>query len=121
MEDNQEKIKSTNSLSSLSQRFLEYGALLGRGDSTKVYMEVGYLHRINDSLQNGFLKRVNVSQSYFLKSKLIQNTKSDLAVFVNYRNLKYEDKTREDEPSLNSRVLYTDRFFDQLIQKHNRF
>ncbi len=121
LEDNQEKIKSTNTLSSLSQRFLEYGALLGHGDSTKVYMEVGYLHRTNDSLQNGFLKRVNVSQSYFLKSKLIQNTKSDLSVFVNYRNLKYEDKTREDEPSLNSRVLYTDRFFDQLIQSTTSF
>ena len=121
LEDNQEKLKSTNTLSSLSQRFLEYGALLGRGDSTKVYMEVGCLHRTNDSLQNGLLKRVNVSQSYFLKSKLIQNTKSDLSVFVNYRNLKYEDKTREDEPSLNSRVLYTDRFFDQLIQSTTSF
>jgi hypothetical protein len=121
MEDNQEKIKSTKLLSSLSQRFLEYGGLVGRGDSTKVFMEIGYLHRTNDSLQNGFLKHVNTSQSYFMKSKLIQNTKSDLAVFVNYRNLKYVDKTRENEPSLNSRVLYNDRFFDQLIQSTTAF
>lgn len=115
-EDNQEKLKPTKLLTSLSQRFIEYGALVGRGDSTKVFVELGYLHRANDSLQSEILKRVNTSQSYFLKSKLIQNSKSDLSVFVNYRNLKYEDKARENEPSLNSRVLYNDRFFNQLIQ-----
>jgi hypothetical protein len=74
------------------------------------------LHRANDSLQNSVLKRVNTSQSYFLKSRLIQNEKSDLSVFVNYRNLQYTDKIRENEPSLNSRILYNDRFFNQLIQ-----
>jgi hypothetical protein len=116
LEDNQEKIKSTNLLSSLSQRFFEYGAFTGRGDSTKVFVELGYLHRVNDSLQNGLLQRVNASQSYYLKSKLIQNEKSDLSVFVNYRNLKYTDPARGTEPSLNSRILYNARFFDQLIQ-----
>jgi hypothetical protein len=115
-ENNQEKIKATGLLSALSQRFLEYGGFVGRGDSTKVFMEWGYLHRTNDSLQSGKLQRVNVSQSYYLKSKLIQNEKSDLSVFVNYRNLKYEDPTRGKEPSLNSRVLYNDRFFNQWIQ-----
>ncbi|MDR6966796.1 hypothetical protein J2X31_000794 [Flavobacterium arsenatis] len=116
LEDNQEKIKATNSFSALSQKFTEYGAFIGRGDSTKVYVELGYLNRTNDSLQNGFLKRVNTSNSYYLKSKLIQNDKTDLSIFVNYRKLKYEDKTREDEPSLNSRLLYNTRFFNQLIQ-----
>lgn len=115
-ENNQERIKATGLLSALSQRFLEYGGFVGRGDSTKVFMELGYLHRTNDSLQNGKLQRVNTSQSYYLKSKLIQNDKSDLSVFVNYRNLKYEDQTRGNEPSLNSRILYNDRFFNQLIQ-----
>ena len=116
LEDNQERIKLTKLLTPLSQRFFEYGGVLGRGDSTKVFVELGYLHRINDSLQNSILKRVNVSQSYFMKSKLIQTDKSDLSVFVNYRNLQFEDNQRKDEPSLNSRILYTDRFFNQLIQ-----
>ena len=116
LEDNQERIKLTKLLTPLSQRFFEYGGVLGRGDSTKVFVELGYLHRINDSLQNSILKRVNVSQSYFVKSKLIQTDKSDLSVFVNYRNLQFEDNQRKDEPSLNSRILYTDRFFNQLIQ-----
>ncbi len=116
IEDNQEKLKSTNLLSALSQRFTEYGAFVGRGDSTKVFAEVGYRNRVNDSLQDGILQRVNTSHSYYLKSKLIQNERSDLAVYVNYRTLVFEDKTRENEPSLNSRILYNTRFFDQLVQ-----
>ncbi len=115
-ENNQEKVKLTNEFSNLSQRFSEYGAFIGRGDSTKVFVELGYLNRVNDSLQLGLLKRVNTSQSYYLKSKLIQNEKSDLSIFVNYRNLKFEDPIRGNEPSLNSRLLYNDRFFNQLIQ-----
>jgi len=116
LEDNQEKVKSTNAFSALSQRFFEYGAFVGRGDSTKVYVELGYLNRTNDSLQNGLLQRVNRSNSYYVKSKLVQTDKSDLSVFVNYRKLDFTDPLREDEPSLNSRILYSDRFFDQLIQ-----
>lgn len=116
LEDNQEKIKETNLFSNLSQRFFEYGAFVGRGDSTKVFMELGYLNRTNDSLQNGLLQRVNNSHSYYLKSKLLQTDKSDLSVFVNYRTLKYNDPARGNEPSLNSRVLYNNRFFEQLIQ-----
>lgn len=116
LEDNQEKIKTTNFLSALSQRFTEYGAFVGRGDSTKVYAELGFRNRINDSLQNGILQRVNTSKSYYLKSKLIQNERTDLAVYVNYRTLFFEDKTKENEPSLNSRLLYNTRLFDQFVQ-----
>lgn len=116
LEDNQEKLKETNQFSALSQRFHEFGAFVGRGDSTKVYVELGYLQRANDSLVSGILQKVNTSNSYYLKSRLVKTEKSDLSLFVNYRNLKFEDPTRKKEPSLNSRLLYNDRFFDQLIQ-----
>ena len=116
LEDNQEKLAATSQLSALSQRFSEIGAFIGRGDSTKVYAELGYFHRNNDSLQNGFLKRVNTSNSYYLKSKLIQNTKINLSLFINYRLLNFTDANRPTEPSLNSRLLYNDNFFSQLIQ-----
>ena len=115
-ENNKEKIKATNQFSALSQKYTELGTFIGRGDSTKVFVELGYLNRVNDSIQNGILQRVNNSQSYYMKSKLIQNEKSDLSVFVNYRNLKFNDPARGNEPSLNSRLLYSTRFFDQLIQ-----
>lgn len=116
LEDNEEKIKETGQFSALSQKFNEFGVFTGRGDSTKVYVELGYLQRSNDSLVNGFVKKVNTSNSYYLKSRLMKTEKSDLSLFVNYRNLKFEDPTRKKEPSLNSRLLYNDRYFDQLIQ-----
>ena len=116
VEDNQEKDKVSNQFSALSQRFSEYGAFVGRGDSTKVFVELGFLQRRNDSLQNGLLQHVNNSQTYFLRSKLIQTKKTDLAVYASYRTLDFMDITRKNEPSLNSRILYNDRFFNQLMQ-----
>lgn len=116
IEDNAEKLKTTNTFSALSQRFVEYGAFIGRGDSTKVYVELGFLQRQNDSLQFNKLERVNHSNSYYLKSQLIKSEKRNLSVYLNYRTLKYEDNSKKDEPSLNSRILYSDQFFDQLLQ-----
>lgn len=116
LEDNEEKIKETNEFSASSQRFNEFGFFTGRGDSTKVYVELGYLQRSNDSLVDGFVRKVNTSNSYYLKSRLIKTDKNDLSLFVNYRNLKFEDPESKDEPSLNSRLLYNDRYFNQLIQ-----
>lgn len=116
LEDNNERLVSTGQLSGLSQKFTEYGTFVGRGDSTRVYVELGYLLRKNDSLQSGFVKRVNTSNSYYLKSRLLKTDKSELSLFVNYRNLKFEDATRKDEPSLNSRLLYNDSYFSNFIQ-----
>lgn len=121
MEDNQEKNKSTNQFTALSQRFLEYGFFAGRGDSTKVFVELGYFKRANDSLQNGMIQRVNNSTTFALRSKLIQTNKNDLALFVNYRVLEFVDAAKKKEPSLNSRMVYNDRFFNQLIQSTTVF
>ncbi|SHG89666.1 hypothetical protein SAMN05444372_111101 [Flavobacterium micromati] len=116
LEDNKEKNKVTNQFSALSQKFTEYGIFTGRGDSTKVYVELGYLKRSNDSLQSGIVQRVNASHSFQLRSKLIQNTKSDLAIYANYRVLNFEESNVKKESTLNSRIVYTDRFLGQLIQ-----
>ncbi|WP_281337040.1 hypothetical protein [Flavobacterium eburneipallidum] len=121
LEDNQEKNKATNQFSALSQRFTEYGFFAGRGDSTKVFVELGYYKRANDSLQNGMIQRVNNSQTFALRSKLIQTNKSDLSVFANYRVLDFVDPSKKNEPSLNSRAIYNDRFFNQLIQSTTVF
>ena len=121
LEDNQEKNKSTNQLSTLSQRFSEYGIFAGRGDSTKVFVELGYLKRANDSVQNGIIQRVNSSQTFALRSKLIQTNKSDLSLYANYRVLDFVDASKKREPSLNSRMIYNDRFFNQLIQSTTVF
>ena len=116
LENNQEINKIDAHLLPLSQRFNEISVFAGRGDSTKVFVELGFLKRNNDSLQNGILQRVNSSQTYFLKSKLIQNNKTDLSIYVNYRKLNFLNISKKSESSLNSRILYSDRFFGQLIQ-----
>lgn len=116
LEDNKEQAQTTKALSALSQRFREIGAHLGRGDSTKVFMQIGWLHRKNDSLQNGFVQHVNTSNRWYINSRLLQTEKSNLTAFINYRRLTFADASRADEPSLNSRIVYNDRFWGQLVQ-----
>ncbi|MAZ73853.1 MAG: hypothetical protein CMC70_11985, partial [Flavobacteriaceae bacterium] len=108
-EDNQVNQISTDSLSLVSQRFSEYEAFIGIGDSTKVYAEVGYRHRVTDSVQFNELVKVNTANTYFLKSKLLNSANTQLSVFANYRELKpFNNPTiSETEKSLNSRILYS--------------
>ncbi|MES2864637.1 MAG: hypothetical protein V4666_11000 [Bacteroidota bacterium] len=114
-ENSKEITKQTQLLSAISQRFSEFGNFIGRGDSTSVFTEIGYLVRQNDSVQNNVLKRVNSSFSTYLKSQLIKNDRRNLSIFINYRTLKFADN-RATEPSINSRLNYSDSFFNQLIQ-----
>jgi hypothetical protein len=113
LEDNKVTAIANDSLTPLSQRFSAYEVFTGIGDSTKVYAEVGYRYRVNDSVRSNLLTRVNTSNDYFLKSKLINNKQTQLSLFANYRVLNYEpqpnDTTlvpREDEQNLNARLLY---------------
>ena len=114
-ENNKEIANETKILSNFSQRFSEFGNFIGRGDSTKVYTEMGYLIRQNDSVKNNLLQRVNSSFSTYLKSQIIKNDRRNLGIFINYRTLKFTHN-RATEPSINSRVNYSDSFFNQLIQ-----
>ena len=72
-ENNKQREISTDNLTGLSQKFSTYEVFYGVGDSTKVFAEVGYKHRVNDSLRGNQLERVNRSKTYYLKSKLIQS------------------------------------------------
>ncbi|MBT8272121.1 MAG: hypothetical protein KJO25_08765, partial [Bacteroidia bacterium] len=120
-EDNEFRIKENDSLTPLSQRFLSYEVFAGVGDSSKVYVEIGYRSRVNDSLRNNEVVRVNRSNTYFMRSRLIKGANSDLALFVNYRNLKNELEDRDDENSLNSRLQYNQGLFRRLIQLNTVF
>ena len=120
-ENNKQREISTDNLTGLSQKFSTYEVFYGVGDSTKVFAEVGYKHRVNDSLRGNQLERVNRSKTYYLKSKLIQNNNTNLGVYVNYRTLKYEDQNIEDEKSLNSRINYNQNLFKQIVQWNTIF
>lgn len=121
IEDNEQKNSASDSLTALSQRFSAYETFVGIGDSTKVFAEVGYIKRFNDSLRGNQLSRVSNSNTYYLKSRLIQNKNTNLQLFVNYRDLKAEVDDTQDEQSLNSRLNYNQKLFKNLIFLNTSF
>ncbi len=120
-EENKERINETKAFTDLTQRFTAYEAFTGIGDSTNIYAEVGYKYRVNDSLRNGNLDRVNSSNTYYLDSRLIKNQKTNLSLYVNYRTLKNEDEDQDNENSLNSRLLFSQRFLKNGILWNTAF
>lgn len=114
-EANEQREVLTNHLTTLSQRFKSAEVFYGIGDSTTVFAEIGYKHRVNDSLRVTSVEKVSSSDTYYLKSKIIQNATTDLGVYLNYRTLKSVDKTIEDEQSLNSRVTFNKQLFEQIV------
>lgn len=121
IEDNEQKEITTEVLTPLTQKFKSYQFFVGVGDSTKVFAEIGYKNRVNDSIRNNRLQKVNTSNTYYLDSKIIQNESANLSLYVNYRTLKNEDESIANEESLNSRLQYSQRFFKQLIQWNTVF
>ena len=113
IEDNERSNKSTQIISNISHKFIEYEGFVGVGDTAKVYLEVGYNYRTTDSLQNNRLQQVNTANTYFLRSKLIQRKTADLSLFVNYRTV--TNVNTEDEEILNSRVLYRQQLFKNTV------
>ena len=120
-ENNKQKDVLTNDLINLSQKFSAYEVFYGVGDSTNVFVEAGYKYRVNDSLRANRLERVNRSNTYYLKSKLIQNANTNLGVYINYRTLKHEEQNIKDDQSLNSRINYNQNLFKQIIQWNTIF
>jgi len=121
LEDNEQREKETDILTNLSQRFHSYEAFTGYGDSTNVFVEVGYKYRVNDSLRTTAVERVNTSNTYYLDSKLIQNQHTNLGIYVNYRTLKSEAAGIADERSLNSRLNYNQKLFNNLVSSNTIF
>lgn len=115
IEDNEQTAIATDSLTALSQRFKAYDIFVGIGDSTKVFTEIGYIKRYNDSLRANRITRVNTSNTYYLKSRFIQNKATQLQLFINYRQLNPEDEQVQKEQSLNSRLTYNQKLFNNLI------
>jgi len=134
MEDNRISKMASDSLSPVSQKFSSYEFFTGIGDSTNVYVEAGYNFRVNDSVRNNRLQKVNSSNTYYVKSRIINSENTQLSAFANYRTVKYEaftgqfigqnpsggieNRDKEIERSLNSRILYNQSFFEGGIRWH---
>ncbi|MEN3323379.1 hypothetical protein VP395_06545 [Mariniflexile soesokkakense] len=121
IEDNQQKTISTQELTDLSQKFKSYEIFFGVGDSTKIFTEIGYKNRINDSIRNNQLQKVNTSNTFYLDTRLIQNINTNLALFANYRTLKNEENGFDDEQSINSRLQFNQKLFKQIVQWNTLF
>ena len=116
LEDYQIKDKVLKTFQSASQRFYQTDVFVGRGDSAKMYVELGYQFRANDSLQDNRLQRTTQANAFYVKSQVFKTQTSDLNVYANYRILDYKYGNLPTENTLNSRVAYNDRFFKNLIQ-----
>ncbi len=112
-ETNDKKDKLTQDFINSSHRFKEYETYLGVGDSTKIFVKLGFNYRINDSIKSNEFTEVNNRKTFYINSKLIQNKTTNLAVFANYRVT--ENAFLNDEKSLNSRVVFNKRFFNDFI------
>lgn len=116
IEDNEQREIATQNLTPLSQKFKSYELFFGIGDSTKVFAEVGYKNRVNDSIKNNELQKVNTSNTFYLDSRLIQNKNTNLSLYANYRTLKYTDANIKNENSVNSRLQFNQKLFKQIVQ-----
>ncbi|PWH83664.1 hypothetical protein DIS18_03670 [Algibacter marinivivus] len=121
IEDNEQRNNSTQELTPLSQRFKSYEVFFGVGDSTKIFTEIGYKNRVNDSIRNNQLEKVNTSNTFYLDSRFIQNKNTNLSLYANYRTLKNTDDAIEDENSINSRLQFNQKLFNQVIQWNTIF
>lgn len=125
IEDNVQTEVATETLTPLSQKFTSYEAFVGVGDSTKVFTQFGYKHRVNDSIRNNQLQKVNTSNTFYVNSRLIQNKNTNLSLYANYRTLKFvEDVStplNANENSLNSRLQYNQKLFKNIVQSNTVF
>ena len=112
-ETNERKDKNTNEFSTLSHQFKEYETYFGVGDSTKVFAKFGINYRTNDSVKNNSFTQINNRKTFFVDSKIIQNKNTNLSVYANYRLT--ENLFTENEKSLNSKIIYNQRFFNNLL------
>lgn len=115
-ENQEEKNTITKEQNLLNHRSTTFQSFIGRGDSLGVFTEIGWIHRINDSIQKQTLQKVSTGTTFYLKSKLIQNERRNLSFYINHRTLRFSEQTQAKEQTINSRATYNDRFFNGFIQ-----
>ncbi|WP_299833567.1 hypothetical protein [uncultured Tenacibaculum sp.] len=112
-ETNEIQNRTTNNRSLLSHQFQEYEGYYGIGDSTKVFAKIGLNYRTNDSIRNNQFTQINNRNTLYLDSRLIQNEKTNLSLYANYRFT--DNKFEENRQSLNSKVVYNQQLFKRFL------
>jgi hypothetical protein len=119
VEKNKKELKASQQLTNLSHQFKEYETYFGLGDSTKVYAKIGFNYRQNDSIRNNTFTRINTRKTFYIKSKLLQNSKTNLSIFVNYRIT--NNTFLENEKALNSRIVYHQKLLHNFINLNTAY
>ncbi|MDB4183186.1 hypothetical protein N9672_02425, partial [Flavobacteriaceae bacterium] len=120
-EHNEKKQLELNQFDPISQKFQAYEVFTGIGDSTRLFTKLGYIHRVNDSLQNNRLAKVNQSDTYYLDSKFIQTKKTNLSLYANYREFKTNNSSNSSQKSINSRLQYSQKLANNLFHWNTLF
>jgi hypothetical protein len=113
-ESNKQKDTSTDLFLGQSQQFKDLSVFWGLGDSTKVFVKLGINIRENDSIREATLQKVSRSNTYFIKSRLLQNKTGQLNLYANYRQV--DNVFLENDVSLNSRVVYSQSLFKNKVR-----
>ena len=109
IESNNGIIKQTQEAILTNHQFKEYEGYIGLGDSTKVFAKIGFNYRDNDSIRSNTFTEINNRKTYYLDAKIVQTERTNLSLFANYRET--ENAFSENEKALNSKIIYTQRFF----------
>lgn len=119
IESNDALNKSTQNSAITNHQFKEYEGYFGIGDSTKVFAKVGFNYRNNDSIRSNRFTEINNRKTFYLDAKVIQNEKTNLSIYANYRLT--ENAFVDDEKALNSRIIYNQRLFNNFITMGTRY
>lgn len=87
-----------NNLSNQSFRWDEIQGMAGIGDTAKIYAQLTYYNRGDDSVRLGVMQRLTKSNGLILQSKLISSQNQRLEMTAHYRSVNYifENHPRED-------------------------
>lgn len=112
-ESNERRSIVSNNLQGNSHQFKEYESYIGFGDSTAVFVKLGFNYRENDSIRTNAFSQINSRNTYYINSKIIENNNTNLSVFANYKTTK--NSFTSDEKSLNTKIVYAQKIFDNFI------
>ncbi|MDX9704414.1 MAG: hypothetical protein RBT46_01735 [Weeksellaceae bacterium] len=103
--------QSGNNLSEMSFRWNEVRGMLGIGDTAKVYAQLSYYKRSDDSVRLGSMQRITKSDGWILESKLINQQNHRLEMTAHYRMVKYEVDNLQKEEYITGNLRWHKGFF----------
>ena len=89
----------------------------GFGKKEKSFIELGYVRKKNDSILDNSLQNFSTYNSYFLNSQLLNKRKTKLNIFIN-KNEVISNNNAEKENFLNTRIIYNQRIFKDVIDSN---